>query len=253
MEKNIILAGVGGQGILSIAYVIDNAALDAGYSFKQAEVHGMAQRGGAVQSNLRFADHPIHSDLIPSGKLDMVLSVEPLEVLRYWHLLQPEGWVVASTTPYVNIPDYPDMDDLLGRLAGFGRVVLVDTGRLAKAAGNLRAQNMVLVGAAAHLLGFTEEQLLTHVERLFAAKGEKIIAVNRRAFQLGHAVGLFFRGLVDGGVAPVDALRICDRVDPDAVEPAQASNWARILTEDPHRLDELLAQTGAAAVGPAQA
>ena len=93
MHKNIILAGVGGQGILSIAYVIDNAALDAGFHFKQAEVHGMAQRGGAVQSHLRYSDQVIHSDLIPTGRADMVLSVEPLEVMRYWHYLAPDGWV----------------------------------------------------------------------------------------------------------------------------------------------------------------
>ena len=111
MEKNIILAGVGGQGILSIAYVIDNAALDAGFHFKQAEVHGMAQRGGAVQSNLRYGDSEIWSDIIPTGKADVVLSIEPFEVLRYQHYLRPGGWVVTSTTPYVNIPDYPENDD----------------------------------------------------------------------------------------------------------------------------------------------
>jgi len=151
MEKNIILAGVGGQGILSIAYVIDNAALDAGFEFKQAEVHGMAQRGGAVQSHLRYADHPIHSDLIARGRAHMVLSVEPLEVMRYWHHLAPEGWVVASVTPYINIPDYPEMDTLLEQLVAFGNVILIDSAQLAKAAGNLRAQNMVVVGAAAAL------------------------------------------------------------------------------------------------------
>ena len=96
MEKNIILAGVGGQGILSIAFVIDHAALDAGFNFKQAEVHGMAQRGGAVQSNLRYGDGEIWSDIIPMGKADMVLSVEPLEAMRYWQYLRPGGWVVTS-------------------------------------------------------------------------------------------------------------------------------------------------------------
>ncbi len=156
MQKNIILAGVGGQGILSIAYVIDNAALDVGFHFKQAEVHGMAQRGGAVQSNLRYGDHPIHSDLVPTGRADLVLSVEPLEVMRYWHYLSPGGWVVSSVTPYVNIPDYPAVDRLIQDLAEFGRVVLVDSSLIARAAGNLRAQNMVMVGAAAPLLGFPD-------------------------------------------------------------------------------------------------
>ena len=187
MEKNIILAGVGGQGILSIAFVIDNAALDAGFHFKQAEVHGMAQRGGAVQSNLRYSDGEIFSDIIPSGRADIVLSIEPLEVLRYWPYLRPEGWVVTSVTPYVNIPDYPERDQLLAELASFDRIIMVDTAHLAKAAGNLRAQNMVTVGAGSQLLEFSEEQLLKHVEGLFARKGEKIVEVNRRAFTFGRA------------------------------------------------------------------
>ncbi len=153
MEKNIILAGVGGQGILSIAFVIDNAALDAGFHFKQAEVHGMAQRGGAVQSHLRYGDSEIYSDIVPTGRADLILSVEPLEVLRYWHYLQPDGWVVTSVTPYVNIPDYPEMDDLLGELSGFSNIVMVDTANIARAAGNLRSQNMAAVGAASPLVG----------------------------------------------------------------------------------------------------
>ena len=154
MEKNIILAGVGGQGILSIAYVIDNAALDAGFNFRQAEVHGMAQRGGAVQSNLRYSDGELHSDIIPQGLCDLIVAVEPLEVMRYWHYLRPDGWVVTSVTPYVNIPDYPEMEGLLAELSTLPNMVMVDTGRLAKAAGNLRSQNMVIVGAASNRLNF---------------------------------------------------------------------------------------------------
>lgn len=239
MEKNVILAGVGGQGILSIAYVIDNAALDAGYHFKQAEVHGMAQRGGAVQSNLRYADHPIHSDLIPKGKAHLILSVEPLEAMRYREYLAEDGWIVTSTTPYVNIPDYPDHEKLLGKLAGLERVVMVDSKRLASAAGNLRAQNMIMVGAAAPLLDFQDDQLVTHVRALFARKGEKIQDVNERAFHLGKAAGLFFRGLVDGGMAAPEALALCGRLqadtfaagDPKAFVEAQATGGLEALIE----------------------
>jgi len=246
MEKNIILAGVGGQGILSIAFVIDNAALEAGFHFKQAEVHGMAQRGGAVQSNLRYSDEEIHSDLIPTGRADMVLSIEPLEVTRYWHYLAPDGWVVTSVTPYVNIPDYPDADDLLARLATFDNIVMVDSGALAKAAGNMRAQNMVTVGAASPHLDFTEEQLLKWVELLFKAKGEKIVQVNRRAFQLGRKVGLFFRALVDGGVPTLAALELTRKLDPLTLEPAQAETWLEV-GRDPARMEALLAREGAVA------
>lgn len=231
MEKNLILAGVGGQGILSIAFVIDNAALDAGYRFKQAEVHGMSQRGGAVQSHLRYADHPIHSDLIPTGRVDMILSVEPLEVLRYWKTLSPEGWVVSSITPYINIPDYPDMDELLTQLVSFPSVVLVDAGKIAQAAGNLRAQNMATLGAASPLLDFDDEQLLEYVRVLFGAKGEKIVAVNEKAYRYGKAAGRFFRGLIEAGIAPLDALWLTRRMDPVTIDPAQAGRWAQLASD----------------------
>ena len=241
MKHDLILAGVGGQGILSIAYVIDNAALAAGLTFKQAEVHGMAQRGGAVQSHLRYSDRDIHSDLIPHGRADLVLSVEPLEVMRYWHHLGPEGWVVTSVTPYVNIPDYPEHSALLEELAGFPNIVMVDSGRLAKAAGNQRAQNMVVLGAAAPLLELPERYLLAHIRTLFAAKGERIVEVNTRAFAFGQATGRFFRGLVDGGVEPVWALKLCQKLVPETIDPAHAAAWAAALAQDRTRLEVVLA------------
>jgi len=241
MEKNIILAGVGGQGILSIAFVIDNAALDAGYEFKQAEVHGMAQRGGAVQSNLRYADHEIYSDLIPKGAADMVLSVEPLEVMRYWHFLKPDGWVVSSVTPYVNIPDYPETEQVLNQLATFPHCILVDGGQIAKAAGNLRAQNMVAVGAASSQLDFTEDQLLKYVEVLFKRKGDKIVEVNQRAFRYGRAAGLFFRGLVDAGMEIPDALRLSQKIAPETYDPALAADWVGYAGSDGSALASVMA------------
>lgn len=240
MQKNIILAGVGGQGILSIAYVIDNAALDAGLQFKQAEVHGMSQRGGAVQSHLRYSDRPIHSDLIPLGRADMIVSVEPLEVLRYWHYLSPDGWVVTSVTPYVNIPDYPPTNELLEELATFANLVLVDAGQLARAAGNIRAQNMVVLGAASSQFEFSEDQLLKHVEALFLRKGEKIVEVNRRAFRLGRAAGGFYRGLRDHGVAPLDALDLCRKLEPATIDPVHAQAWASFAAAEPGKLRAIL-------------
>lgn len=240
MDKNIILAGVGGQGILSIAFVIDNAALDAGFEFKQAEVHGMAQRGGAVQSNLRYADHEIFSDLIPKGTADMVLSVEPLEVMRYWHFLRPDGWVVSSVTPYINIPDYPETDQVLGQLATFPNCILVDGGLIAKAAGNLRAQNMVAVGAASSRLDFTEDQLLKYVEVLFKRKGDRIVEVNQRAFRYGRAAGLFFRGLVDAGMEIPSALRLSQKIKPETYDPAFAPDWFESIGNDESRLTAVL-------------
>lgn len=244
MRKNIILAGVGGQGILSIAYVIDHAALGAGLQFKQAEVHGMAQRGGAVQSHLRYSDGEIHSDLIPTGMTDLVLSIEPLEVMRYWHTLSPEGWVVTSVTPYVNIPDYPAMDDLLGDLAGFANIVMVDTGQIAKAAGNLRAQNMAAIGAASPLLGFEDDQLLHPIRQLFAGKGASVVEVNTRAYHLGRSAGMFFRGLVDGGMAALAAVKVCQKLAPETIDPAHAAAWADAIGRDETKLGALLSIEG---------
>ncbi len=185
-KQDIILAGVGGQGILSIAYVIDHAALDEGLNLRQAEVHGMAQRGGAVQSHVRLSAEPIFSDLIPRGGADMILSVEPLEALRYLDSLAPTGVVVTSSTPYRNIPDYPELDGILDRLRRVPRHAIVDSEKLAKDAGSSRAQNMVVLGAASPFLNLGERSLLRHIEGLFKPRGENIVAVNLKAFELGR-------------------------------------------------------------------
>ena len=185
MKQDIILAGVGGQGILSIAYVIDNAALADGRAFKQAEVHGMAQRGGAVQSHMRLSDGRIWSDLIPKGEADMILSVEPLEALRYLDLLRPDGIVVTSSTPYRNIPDYPDLDQVLAALRKAPRSVVVDSEKLAKEAGTVKAQNIVLLGAASSFLILKEASLRQTIETLFRGRGPTVLEANLKAFELG--------------------------------------------------------------------
>jgi indolepyruvate ferredoxin oxidoreductase beta subunit len=200
-----------------------------------------------VQSHLRYSNNEIHSDLVPRGCAQMILSVEPLEVMRYWHYLEPDGWVVTSTTPYVNIPDYPETEQVIADLADFPNVVMVDTAKIARAAGNLRAQNMVTLGAAAPLLDFTDEQLLTHVKSLFAAKGEKIVELNQRAFRLGAAVGRFFIGLKEQSVPAVSALKLCQKLDPETIEPGRASNWAEAIGNDPARLEAVLATEGSVA------
>jgi indolepyruvate ferredoxin oxidoreductase beta subunit len=185
-KQDIILAGVGGQGILSIAYVIDNAALREGYNVKQAEVHGMAQRGGAVQSHLRFSMDRIHSDLIPKGEADLILSVEPLEALRYLDYLRPGGRVVSSSTPFVNIPDYPDLDTVLAGIRAVEGSLVLDSEALAKEAGTSKAQNTVMLGAAAKYLAVSEEGLLEFIRVLFGPRGDKMLNANLRAFELGR-------------------------------------------------------------------
>src|SRR5512136_980729 len=187
MKQDIILAGVGGQGILSIAFVIDNAALADGLRFKQAEVHGMAQRGGAVQSHIRLSDGTIWSDLIPKGEADMILSVEPLEALRYFDYLSPGGVVVTSSTPYRNIPDYPDLGRVLAEIGRTGTSVIVDSEKVAKDAGTSKAQNIVMLGAASKFLVLKADTLRAYIEVLFKARGASVVEANLKAFEMGRA------------------------------------------------------------------
>ena len=187
MKRDIILAGVGGQGILSIATVIGDAALNEGLYLKQAEVHGMSQRGGDVQSNLRLSSEPIYSDLIPKSGADIIISLEPMEALRYLPYLKPDGWIVTSSKPFVNIPNYPEIEDILARIKELENYVLIDVEDLAKQAGApAQAANMVLLGAAIPMLGIDYEKIVAGVKRIFARKGEAIVASNIAAVEAGY-------------------------------------------------------------------
>lgn len=199
MKYDIILAGVGGQGVLSVSAIIASSAMREGLHVKQSEVHGMSQRGGAVLANLRLSDEPIASDLIPLGAASMILSMEPLESLRYVRYLRPAGTVVTSSDPLVNISDYPDLAGLLASIRTLGRpgataaagtshvnAVLIEADRLAREAGSTRATNMVMVGAASHWLPVQVETIEHFIENLFARKGEKVVATNVRAFFAGR-------------------------------------------------------------------
>ncbi|MBO4842116.1 MAG: indolepyruvate oxidoreductase subunit beta [Bacteroidales bacterium] len=186
MKQDIILAGVGGQGILSIATVIGSAALEQGLYLKQAEVHGMSQRGGDVQSNLRLSSDPIQSDLIPRGAADLIVSLEPMEALRYVPYLTPQGWVITNTVPFVNIPDYPPMDSIMAELGKLPHLIAIDVDAIAKEVGSPRSANMVLLGGIAALLDILDpEQLRDGIRRIFGRKGEEIVAANIKAFDAG--------------------------------------------------------------------
>ena len=187
MKTVIKLAGVGGQGILSIATVIGEAATAAGLHLKQAEVHGMSQRGGDVQSDLRLSTEPIHSDLIPLGGADLILSMEPMEALRYLPYLGPEGAVVTSSRPFVNIPNYPDELALQEELTALPRVTEMDIDEVAKKLQAPRSANMVLLGMAArHLTIVSPDQLRTAIRTVFGRKGEKVVEDNLNAFDAGY-------------------------------------------------------------------
>jgi len=182
-----VLAGVGGQGVLSIGALIAGAAADAGLWVKQSEVHGMSQRGGAVEAYLRIADRPITGDLIGRGQADLILSLEPVEALRHLEMLRPDGIVVSSTEPVENVPDYPELEVVLDRIRSLPGSVLVDAGRLARAAGNAKAANVVLVGAAAPYLPVSTDAIEERIGRIFAAKGDKVVDANLAAFRAGLA------------------------------------------------------------------
>ena len=186
MKADIILSGVGGQGILSIAAVIGEAALKEGLYMKQAEVHGMSQRGGDVQSNLRLSDQPIASDLIPLGQSDLIISLEPMEALRYVQFLSPTGWIVSNTVPFVNIPDYPAINDVINELERRDNVIAFDMDATAKEVATQRSSNMVLLGAASTLIDIPTEKIENGIRTIFAAKGEKMVESNLAAFRAGR-------------------------------------------------------------------
>ena len=188
MKQDIILSGVGGQGILSIATIIGEAATQAGLTLKQAEVLGMSQRGGDVQSNLRLSDGEIASDLIAVGTADMILSLEPMEALRYIPYLNKDGWVITSSSPFKNIPNYPEDEALMAELRALPHVVMVDVDALAKEHSMPKCANVMLLGAAARYLNILSvEELRESIARVFGTKGEAVVEMNRRAFDLGHA------------------------------------------------------------------
>jgi indolepyruvate ferredoxin oxidoreductase, beta subunit len=189
MKHDIILAGVGGQGILSIAAVLDFAALKNNLFVKQAEVHGMSQRGGAVQSHLRISDKPIYSDLIPQGSADIIVSVELMEPLRYLPFLAPDGWVVTSTTVEKNIPNYPDVAEITATIKKLPHHKLIDSETLARNAGSARAENMVMLGAISNLIDIPFSDLEDGVRFLFGKKDAKIIEINLAALAAGKDAG----------------------------------------------------------------
>jgi indolepyruvate ferredoxin oxidoreductase beta subunit len=190
MKTNIILAGVGGQGILTIAAVLDTAALASDLNLKQSEVHGMSQRGGAVQSHVRISDTEIHSDLIPQGKADIIISVEPMEALRYLPFLKEDGYLVTDSNPFENIPDYPNLEEIYKEIKLLPNNILIDAKKIAKDLGNSKATNIVLLGAASSLLPLDEGSLVQAIKTLFERKGERVVNKNIEAFNKGKEIAM---------------------------------------------------------------
>ena len=190
MKTDIILCGVGGQGILSIATIIGEAAMNEGLYIKQAEVHGMSQRGGDVQSNLRLSSEPIHSDLIGEGQADVIISMEPMEALRYLPYLNKDtGWIITSDVPFVNIPNYPDMERIKAEYAGMKNIVSLDIEAFAKDNGIPRSANVILLGAALKALGIERDKAEGAIRAVFGRKGESVVEANIKALGIGIEAG----------------------------------------------------------------
>lgn len=188
MKSDIILAGVGGQGILSIATIIGYAALESNLNLKQAEVHGMSQRGGDVQSHLRISDKPIYSDLIPSGNADLIVSVEPMESLRYLPYLNKQGWLITNTTPFINTTDYPEKDAIISRIKEVPNHILIDADQIAKDLGAPRAMNMVVLGAVTKYIDLPYEKFQEGIKFIFGSKGDAVVNSNLEAMAKGREI-----------------------------------------------------------------
>lgn len=186
MKTDIVLAGVGGQGILSIATILANAALAENLHIKQAEVHGMSQRGGDVHSMLRLSSDPIASDLIRRGTADLVVSLEPMEVLRYVPFLSKKGWIVTNTVPFLNIEKYPEMETVMADLERHGNVVAFDVDTVAKEVASPRTSNMVLLGAASPFIELDADAIERAIATVFGPKGDAIVEMNVKAFRAGR-------------------------------------------------------------------
>ena len=186
MKKDIILAGVGGQGILTIATIIGDAAARRGIYLKQAEVHGMSQRGGDVQSNLRLSTDEIYSDLIAQGAADLIISMEPMEALRYVGYLHAEGCVVTSSHPFKNIPNYPDEEALMAELQALPHTAILPIEDVARENSLPKSANIILLGMAAKYIEIlSAEALRESIAHVFASKGAAVVEQNQRAFDLG--------------------------------------------------------------------
>lgn len=188
MKTDLILAGVGGQGILSIAAAIGMAAMQDNLHFKQSEVHGMSQRGGAVQSHMRLSSNPIYSDLVPVGGADIIVAVEPLESLRYLPYLKEEGWLVTNQSPFKNIDNYPDEEKILDAVRNHKHHVLLDADAIAKELNSPKSSNMVIMGAASPFIGISQEMFEKGITEIFKSKGEEMVNTNIEAFRRGRAI-----------------------------------------------------------------
>lgn len=188
-QANILIAGVGGQGILLSGKLLGNYAQIKGKDIKVSEVHGMAQRGGGVVTNVRFGDR-VYAPLVEEGSCDALISFEPLETLRWIHYVRPEGIVVSAVERILPLPVamgnavYPD--DVLEQIrVRFPDALLIDTKEATEKIGNPRTMNVILMGAFAKKVGL---DLAAMEEALRLSIKPKLLDINIQALELGYAL-----------------------------------------------------------------
>jgi len=186
MKTDLILAGVGGQGILTIAATVGMAALKKDLFLKQSEVHGMSQRGGAVQSHMRFSENEIASDLISLSSADLIISVEPMEGLRYLSYLNNNGWLITNTHPFINIRNYPDIDKLMDEIKLVKNHIALDADAMAKEIKSIRSSNIIMLGAASPFINIDYKLLEEGLRAIFSRKGDKVVDINIKALKIGR-------------------------------------------------------------------
>lgn len=192
MKVNVLIVGVGGQGVLTTSGILARAGMYEGVNVVSAETHGMAQRGGSVEVHLRFGD--VKAPLIPYGLADFIASLEPVEILRYGQYMNENTITLINTRPIsppsVSTGDarYPSMDEILERVEGVSKhVYLINASEIAEKLGNIQAANVVMAGA---LIGLGLPVSLESVERAIQdVMPEKIRELNLRALREGHAAG----------------------------------------------------------------
>ncbi|MBQ7789142.1 MAG: indolepyruvate oxidoreductase subunit beta [Clostridia bacterium] len=183
---NIMVVGVGGQGTLLTSRIIGKTALNAGWDVKLSEVHGMAQRGGSVVTFVRY-DKKVFEPVVEEGCVDVLISFERLEALRYAHFLKPDGVMIVNDTRIdpmtvvIGAKEYPE--GIIERLQGEHMVYTIDGGAIAKELGNSKVLNSVVLGLAAKHIGFSEDEWL---EVLKNTVPPKTIEINTKAFKAGY-------------------------------------------------------------------
>lgn len=236
MKLDIIITGVGGQGILSIAFVLVSSADEMGLHVKQTEVHGMSQRGGGVESHVRIGDSPIHSDMIAYKQADFILGIEPMESLRFLKYLSPQGKIITSAAPMINISTYPELNDIYTAIRQHPHILL-DAERIAKYAGSAKADNMVMIGAILPYIDLKRELLENAVLFLFKKKGDKIIQVNKNALAYGENASNFYAAALDFGIEPASLHASAMCREPIPHDDEELKLWKEVLDKaDQHVL-----------------